>query len=70
MAETWSVYVDNQKISSNLESTIMDYISANVMKNHWHRRKRIGKDNFSSIDWAATEMAMKSNPHSRRWWIT
>jgi hypothetical protein len=62
--------VNSQQICSNLESTILDHISASSMMNFWYRRNRIDKLHFLSINWSATELAMKSIPHSRRRWIT
>jgi hypothetical protein len=65
-AEDWSIWIGEDKVSSNLTKTIWQYCSIVWANRYW--RDKLGAA-ATQIDWEGTGMVMKPLPQGRWQWI-
>jgi hypothetical protein len=66
--ETWSVWVEGTKITSNLRERICEVLGQRVAEEYWDGR--VGTDHARQVDLVGYARASKEVPMSRRVWIT
>jgi hypothetical protein len=66
----WKVTIDPAtELGKEVPKSLQDYVSQQNMTLHWHKRKKIAPEFFSSTDWIALGKAMKATTMNRRIWI-
>ena len=68
--EQWSVWIADKKLSCNIKSAVTDHLQGTHILAYWDSKKRFGDGTTTSVDWKATEKAMKGVSLSRQHWVT
>jgi hypothetical protein len=68
--DTWSILLNHQRISKNVQKRVLDHISSENMQAYWTCIQRLSVQGFGSVDWTAIEKAMLTQTVSRRHWIS
>jgi hypothetical protein len=67
--EEWQIYLDRQKVYSNVESQIREYCSIETIKMFWNKKEKVNENGFVNVDWRALELAMKNEKISTKQWV-
>ena len=68
--EPWSVWLGNEKLSTNLREAVLTHIHGQEALQWWTTKQRILATEAANIDWPAIKSAMKNSPLSRHHWVS
>jgi hypothetical protein len=57
------------KLQKNVQTTILEYINRETIKDYWDYKGRINSECFHKVDWDAMRKVMKSTSIAQRIWI-
>ena len=68
--EPWPFWVPGQKVTKEVQETIMDHIDGTTICEYWESKKRFGNGSTQDVHWGAVGKAMESAGRARRhWWL-
>jgi hypothetical protein len=69
-AEPWSIWINGEKVVSELEETIHDVVHSQEAMEYWTQKDGITEDVLKEVQWDLIEVAMKEAKGSRRVFIS
>jgi hypothetical protein len=68
--EPWSLWIDNHKITHDLDNTIYEAVHAPGARAYWARKQQVDEEVIRDINWPAIKNAATSSSLTRRIFIT
>jgi len=62
VGEPWQLWVNNVKLTKNIQTTIYDYVQGEASVKYWSSKKDIDPTGIQLVDWSAIGRTLKSIP--------
>jgi len=68
--ESWHIFMENKKMSTNLKYQLLEHTAGQVAQTYWAGKKCFRDSNIQQVDWTAIEMVITSKTINMRQWTT